>query len=364
MGRILTSLFCLVAALAILPEVPAKAQQPLAKFTALLPIPNFDESFAPVAVAKQLGYFEQEGLDVTILPVNGSNEVAIQISAGNADVGLASPADAIIGMQSGKDLDVQYYANLYYSNIWPISVIASSSVKDVKELKGKKIGVLSMGSTGITFGRAYAKEAGLDPQRDMTFAPIGAGAQAMTAIQQGVVDGLVFNDAALAKFRVLGLQTRLLPVSQSLRDLPDTSILAKRENIEKKRTQLVGFARAIAKGYVFSTANPTAAVKLTWKMRPEAQPKNMPADEALKQGVAVTEARLAIWNSPKTSGVFGAFVEDDWKNLVAFLRDIGSLKEDIPTTRIYTTALVKDINAFDRASIEKQAKAFNADSPK
>jgi NitT/TauT family transport system substrate-binding protein len=364
MRRITTSLLCLVSSLALLPAVAAHAQQAPVKFTALLPIPNFDESFAPVAVAKQLGYFEQEGLDVTILPVNGSNEVAIQISAGNADVGLASPADAVIGMQSGKDLDVQYYANLYYSNIWPISVISSSPIKEVKELQGKKIGVLSMGSTGITFGRAYAKEAGLDPQRDVTFAPIGAGAQAMTAIQQGVVEGLVFNDAALAKFRVLGLQTRLLPVSQSLRDLPDTSILAKRGNIEKKRTQLVGFARAIAKGYVFSITNPAAAVKLTWKMRPEAQPKNMPAEEALKQGIAVTEARLAIWSSPKANGVFGAFVEDDWKNLVGFLKEIGSLKEDIPTSRIFTTALVKDINAFDRAAIEKQAKNFNPDSVK
>ena len=341
--------------------IQANAQQ-LTKFSALLPIPNFDESFAPVAVAKQLGYFEQEGLDVTILPVNGSNEVAIQVSAGNADVGLASPADAIIGMQSGKDLDVQYFFDLYYQNIWPISVSSDSPIKTVKELKGKKIGVLSMGSTGITFGRAYAKEAGLDPQRDVTFVPIGAGAQALTAIKQGVVDGLVFNDAALAKFRVLGLQTRLLPISEALRDLPDTGILAKRENIVKKRAQLVGFARAIAKGYLFTITNPTAAVKLTWKMHPEAEPKNMTADEALKQGVAVTEARMALWSSPKTKGVSGAFVDADWTNLVSFLKDIGSLKEDIPTSRIYTTALIADINEFDRKAVEKQAKEFKMDS--
>jgi NitT/TauT family transport system substrate-binding protein len=338
----------------------ANAQQ-LTKIHALLPIPNFDESFAPVAVAKQLGYFEQEGLDVTITPVNGSKEVAIQVSAGNADVGLASPADAIIGLQSGKNLDIQYFSNLYYQNIWPISVVSNSPIKTVKELKGKKIGVLSMGSTGITFGRAYAKEAGLDPQADITFVPIGAGAQALTAIRQGVVDGLVFNDAALAKFRVLGLQTRLLPVSDSLRDLPDTSILAKPENIEKKRAQLVGFARAIAEGYLFTITNPLAAVRLTWKLRPEAEPKNMKPDEAFKQGVAVTEARMAIWSSPKTKGVSGAFVESDWKNLVAFLKDIGSLQEDIPMSRIYTNALTDEINKFDHTAIEMQAKAFKSD---
>ena len=343
--------------------VQANAQG-LTKFSALLPIPNFDESFAPVAVAKQLGYFEQEGLDLSIIPVNGSNEVAIQVSAGNADVGLASPADAIIGMQKSKGLEVQYFYNLYYRNIWPISVVRDSPVQAVKDLKGKKIGVLSLGSTGITFGRAYASEAGLDPQRDVTFAPIGAGAQALTAIRQGVVDGLVFNDAALAKFGVLGLQTRILPVSEKLSDLPDTSILATRANIEKKHEQLIGFARGIAKGYLFTITNPAAAVKITWKLRPEAQPKNMSAEEALKQGVAVAEARMNIWSSPKTKGVNGAFVEQDWRNLVQFLKDIGSLQEDIPTSRIYTAAFVDQINKFDRAAIEKQAKEFDINSIK
>ncbi|MBX3547933.1 MAG: ABC transporter substrate-binding protein [Xanthobacteraceae bacterium] len=340
------------------------AAQELKPIKALIPIPNFDESFSPVAVAQYLGYFKEEGLEVQILPVRGSNEVAIQVSAGNADVGLASPADAIIGMQDGKDLDVQYFHNLYYQNIWPISVPANSPVKKVSDLKGKKIGVLSMGSTGISFGRAYARDAGLDPTKDVTFIPIGVGAQALTAIRQQVVDGLVFNDAALAKFGVLGLQTRILPVSEKLRDLPDTSILAQRETLKTRQKELIGFARAIAKGHLFAIQNPTAAVKITWKLYPAAEPKNMPPAEALKQGVAVANARLAIWSSPKTKGVAGAFVEQDWNNLVAFLQEQGLLKQKIPTSRIYTTALLPEINEFDRDKVKKQAAEFKIESIK
>lgn len=340
------------------------AAQELKKIKVLIPIPNFDESFAPVAVAQYLGYFKEEGLEVQILPVRGSNEVAIQISAGNADVGLASPADAIIGMQAGKDLDVQYFHNLYYQNIWPISVPVNSPIKSVAELKGKKIGVLSMGSTGISFGRAYARDAGLDPAKDVTFIPIGVGAQALTAIRQQVVEGLVFNDAALAKFGVLGLKTRLLPVSEKLRDLPDTSILAKRDALKTRQKELIGFARAVARGHLFSIQNPAAAVKITWKLFPEAEPKNMPANEALEQGIAVAKARLAIWSSPKTKGVAGAFVEQDWKNLVGFLGEQGLLKETIPTSRIYTSSLLPEINKFDRDKIKKQAAEFKIESIK
>lgn len=364
LSRILrTAVIASACAVAAFGAENAGAQQ-LKTIKALIPIPNFDESFAPVAVAQYLGYFKEEGLEVQILPIRGSNEVAIQISAGNADVGLASPADAIIGMQDGKDLDVQYFHNLYYQNIWPISVPENSPIKSVAELKGKKIGVLSMGSTGISFGRAYARDAGLDPAKDVTFVPIGVGAQALTAIRQQVVDGLVFNDAALAKFGVLGMKTRLLPVSEKLRDLPDTSILAKRETLKTRQKDLIGFARAIARGHLFAIENPTAAVKITWKLFPEAEPKNMPANEALKQGVAVANARLAIWSSPKTKGVAGAFVEGDWNNLVGFLQEQGLLKQSIPTSRIYTSALLPEINKFDREKVKKQAAAFKLESIK
>jgi NitT/TauT family transport system substrate-binding protein len=73
---------------------------------------------------------------------------------------------------------------------------------------------------------------------------------------------------------------------------------------------------------------------------------------------------MKIWSSPATNGVNGAFVEQDWKNLVDFLKNIGSLKEDIPTSRIYTMALVDEINKFDRDAIIKQAKNFDPASMK
>lgn len=362
MGHKLVSTVVMILGLIVVSMARQSKATDLKPLTVLIPIPNVDESFAPVAVAKYLGYFEREGLDVTLIPVKGSNEVAIQVSAGNADVGLASPADAIIGMQPSKGLSVQYYYNIYYRNIWPASVPAASPIKSVAELKGKKIGVLSMGSTGISFGRAYAKDAGLDPANDITFVPIGAGAQALVAIKQGLVDGMVFNDSALAKFGVAGFEARLLPVSAKLRDLPDTSILARRDTLKSKGAELVGFARALAMGYHFTVENPAAAVKITWKLYPEAAPKNMTSTEALAQGIAVCNARMAIWSSPKANGIDGNFVAGDWENLVGFLKDAGLLTEPVPIDRIYTTALLPDINKFDHAAIVEQARSFKLDT--
>src|SRR5205085_7732618 len=97
--------------------VPAAHAADLTPVKCIIPIPAFDESFAPFAVAKYVGYFKEEGFDVTFITVRGSNEAAMQISTGSADVAAASPVDEVIGLQPGKDLDVKYFYNLYYKNI-------------------------------------------------------------------------------------------------------------------------------------------------------------------------------------------------------------------------------------------------------
>jgi len=63
-------------------------------------------------------------------------------------------------------------------------VLPDSPIKTLADLKDKKLGVQSMGSAGTTFARAFVHDAGLDSQKDITFLPIGLGAQAITSIRQ------------------------------------------------------------------------------------------------------------------------------------------------------------------------------------
>src|SRR6201996_2302802 len=258
----------------------------LEKVRLLIPVRNIDEAFSPFVVAKEKGYYAAEGYDVTLIAVGGSNEAAIQVSAGNAEVGAAAPGEALVGVQSGK-LDIRYFYGLYYSNIWSVSVLPDSPIKALTDLKGKKLGVQSMGSAGTTFGRAFVQAAGLDPEKDISFLPIGVGAQAVTSVKQKLVDAVVYWDAALAKFKFSGLDLRQLPVAEDLRTLPDVGLLARNDTIAKNPKMLTGIARAVAKGYDYSMANPEAAVLMTWKAYPEAKSKNPDSQAALKEGVAV-----------------------------------------------------------------------------
>jgi NitT/TauT family transport system substrate-binding protein len=345
----------LAALIAVLMLGGPDAALALDKVRILIPVRGIDEAFSPFAVAKEKGYFEAEGYDVSLLAVGGSNEAALQVSAGNAEVGAASPGEAIIGIQSGQ-LKIRYYYDMYYANIWSVAVLPESPIKSLTDLKDKKLGVQSMGSAGTTFAKAFVKEAGLDPAKDISFLPIGLGAQAVTSVRQKLVDGVIFWDAALAKLAFSGLKLREVPAPERLRTLPDVGLLARTDTIEKNPKMLVGIARALAKGYDFSMANPEAAVLITWKSFPESRSKNPNAAEAIAEGIAVNQGRLAIWNSDKIGPKHGLFVAGDWQNLLQFLKDQGAMPDTPPLDKVFTNQFIDQINTYDRAGIIADAK--------
>jgi NitT/TauT family transport system substrate-binding protein len=327
----------------------------LDKVRILIPVRAIDEAFSPFVVAKEKGYFEAEGYDVSLLAVGGSNEAALQVSAGNAEVGAASPGEAIIGIQSGQ-LKIRYYYDMYYANIWSVAVLPESPIKSLTDLKDKKLGVQSMGSAGTTFAKAFVKEAGLDPAKDISFLPIGLGAQAVTSVRQKLVDGVIFWDAALAKLAFSGLKLREVSAPERLRTLPDVGLLARTDTIEKNPKMLIGIGRALAKGYDFSMANPEAAVLITWKSFPETRSKNPNATEAIAEGISVNQGRLAIWNSEKIGAKHGLFVDSDWQNLLQFLKDQGAMPDTPPLDKVFTNQFIDQINTYDRAGVIATAK--------
>lgn len=342
-------------------SAPLDAQN-LQKLSFLVPIRNVDEVYAPFVVAKYLGYYAAEGLDVDILPVGGSNEAAIQVGSGNGDVGLASPPEAIVGLEKGA-LDIRYFYQVYYANIWKVAVPAESSITSLRNLRGKRIGVPVMGSAAITYGKAYLLKAGLDPDADVTFVPIGFGGQALAAAQHKMVDALLFYDVALVQFDLAGLKLRVIPTDKEFDLLPDAGLLARNDTIQKHPKMLVGLGRAIAKGYDFTQANPAAAVKITWNLYPDSK-KRGPEADVLNAAIAANQSRMKIWDLPENGGKHGLIHPDAWQNVMSFLVKQKIIAAPIPVERVYTNALIDEINQYDRAAVVSAAKNFDLNSVK
>ena len=354
----MTRLIMLCAALLIAAEAHAQ------KIKILFPITAVDESYAPPVVAKELGYFKEEGLEVEFIPTAGGNQVMLQIAANNGDIGFISPGNVVAGIQPSIGMRIQAFYNVYYRNIWTISVLPDSPIKSVAELRGKKLGVASMGSSGVQYGKAYLAKAGVELGKDGTsFLPIGVGAQGAAALRGKQVDGVVYWDAMLAKLEVAGMKLRQLPVDEVVASLPDVTLTTQIDTIEKRPQMLIGVGRALAKGYVFNQANREAAVRIVWKQFPESKPRNMSEEDALKNAMYVNEARMKIWQPPN-NGKYGSFIENDYKNVVAFAKEYGMIPQsaDVPLDKLYTNKFIEEINKFDSEAVKRQAKAFDAKS--
>jgi NitT/TauT family transport system substrate-binding protein len=177
---------------------PSGQQEAPVKLKVLLGSKTWYVAYAPYVVAVEMGYFKDAGVDPELITCCGSTDVTKQIAAGQGDIGAPSPEPVIIGRQPDTGMKVKYVYTFYRENIYKIAVVEGSPIRQITDLKGKSIGVASLGSGAVPAGKAMIKAAGLDPEKDVRFVAIGEGVQAAQAIQQKRVDALSLWDAFYA----------------------------------------------------------------------------------------------------------------------------------------------------------------------
>ena len=64
-----------------------------------------------------------------------------------------------------------------------MSVLEDGPIKDVKDLKGKTVGVFSLATGGIAFMKSYMRANGMDPDKDIQLVAVGLGAPPIEALR-------------------------------------------------------------------------------------------------------------------------------------------------------------------------------------
>jgi len=149
--------------------------------------------YFPWDLAKALGYFDAEGLDVELNYTKGGSEAATALASGSCDYSGNAIDHAIAAAERGKSLVM--IAD--FMNEPGITLLVRTQDKDAyksfKEFKGKTLGVTSIGSATDVIVHWMAKRAGLG-RDDIKIIGVGAGATAPAALAGGQVDGTLGND--------------------------------------------------------------------------------------------------------------------------------------------------------------------------
>jgi len=144
-------------------------------------------------IASEHGFFETHGLDVQVSQINSGPALLAAMLGGDLDVFATTQALTTPAVNQGECVK---YLTTHATN--SVNLIGRSDVawpnaskgfpESVRDLKGKTVGVVARGSAIETWLRIILAEAGLDPERDVTYVETGGVSTALPAFQQGTVD--------------------------------------------------------------------------------------------------------------------------------------------------------------------------------
>ncbi|MDB5598479.1 MAG: transporter periplasmic ligand-binding protein [Xanthobacteraceae bacterium] len=248
--RSLAKAFCLAAAIiSVGPVARDAAAQPVTVPAAVIGV---SLSIWPAIVAREKGFFEEEGLRIDIISAGSSARSLQQVAAGVASFGSSSMVDTVRAIEAGAELKA-------FTNSLAVgthSLIASKSIKSIKDLKGKRVMTGGQGDVTNLWWRAAARHHGLDPNKDVELLFSGSTGNRMSALFAGGIDATVLSTPQSFKAIEDGW-TDLGPVAPYLGEFPMMIWHVNTDWAKANEKAVVGFVRAHNKAvrYLINPAN-------------------------------------------------------------------------------------------------------------
>lgn len=311
-----------------------------------------EETFT-IAVPEQMGFFKQEGIAVSIIPANGSTAALQAVASGHADIAFASSVNIAAAIEKGMPLKA--FAGLTVR--WPyyIGVPNGSPIKTVADLKGRRIGVISMSSASYADLKANLRLAGVS-ESEVTIIPVGAGATAIMALHKGEVDAIDSYSDSFTVFRQNGIALTLLPRPAAMEKLFSVTMVTSEKTLRERPQALIGFARAAYKGIIYTYLYPQNALELSFTQYPQLPGSDEPAGLKARNTLEAMHTALAdsLPSDPQNAANWKQWLNigpERWQALLDFAFETGQISKRLTPSQVWDGSLMPQIYNFDTANI-------------
>jgi len=301
-------------------------------------------------IAEDQGFYKAEHLNVEREEANGPAICAQLVASGKGDVCAMSIEPILLGYQHGLRLQLFLSRTSRYS--YCMAVPEESPIRTLADFKGATIGELSTGEPSEIAARSMLEGAGLQAG-DVTFLPIGFGAQAVGTVVDKRVAGLAYPYLEIVKFDVIFHKKMRVFYHPILKDISNVGYAASPATIAARRDVLRRFARALVEAAVFVHANPQASARIFLSKAPG--PKYTEADV---QNVTreLVQTRDFLPAADPASKRIGALSPLGIAFYTKLLTDGGLIHDVPPLDAVMTNQFVDFANDFNHAAIVAQAK--------
>jgi NitT/TauT family transport system substrate-binding protein len=310
--------------------------------------------FAGYFAALDQGFYEDVGLDVTIL--EGGVDIVPQavLASGGADFAIAWVPKALVSIEEGAD--ITNIAQVFQRSGTLQVAFADSGITDVEDLAGTNVGNWGFGNEFELL--AGLRQAGLDPAEDVTLIQQNFD---MLALLNGEIDAaqaMTYNEYAQV------LET-VNPDTGELYTTDDLSVIdwnevgtamlqdaiwadaAKLEEDEAYHRAAVGFVEASLRGWAWCRDNFDGCVQIVLD--------NAPTLGESHQAWQINEINKLIWPSPAGIGVMD---EAQWDQTISVATSEEVITAE-PADDVYRTDIAEEaVTNLEEAGVDVTGDAW------
>ena len=240
------SIFVLLASFASAAEV-RKVQMAVA---------TFSQSVLPMVVAREKGYFGEEDLDVELILMTAA-VANMALLGGNVDF-ISSGPSVIGAIARGAPLKFVFLC-FNRPMHW---LYTKPEIKDVKGLKGKKIGVSAIGASTQFLVQEILKRHGLDSARDVTILGVGTTANRYAALQNGSIDATNLTPPFNFRAQESGLRELVAFVKEDYLVEPAGAVVVRNNLFQTDPLLMEKFIRGTLKGLLHIRQNRAGTIPI------------------------------------------------------------------------------------------------------
>ena len=216
-------------------------------------------------VARDKGFWKKHGLDVTVSRGSGSGPTAQAVGANSFNFGMA--ATPTIMIQAAKGLPITCIGQLNYDALMGIGVLASSTIKQPKDLEGKKLGS-SVGSGEYPFLPLYAKKAGFDLSK-VNMVQLDSKVRDRSLIEK-LVDGVsAFGSSTIPSLASNGVDVRFLLYKAAGLEFYGQSLITQTTRVTSEPALCQAFVAGAMESIQFIMTEPDEALAIFLKANDE-----------------------------------------------------------------------------------------------
>jgi NitT/TauT family transport system substrate-binding protein len=311
---------------------------------------------ANILIPEYLGYYRQEGLTLEFFPLGPNTVVMEQIASKRIDFATGVPTVQLPVVARGETLPTMNFYEFTYPFKYGLATNPDSKIQSFADLKGKTVGVSSLGLTDYPIFKLILKRNGIDPDKDVSIIAVGEGVVGGQALKRGAVEALFSYDTQFGAVEAVGIPLRYLALPKNVPHIGGFYLTTRRETLKEHRNWAVGIGRAVAKAQVFIRANPDAAAYAYLQMFPESAPKASSLDQQIA-AIKIPIIKRQEFFSSYDPGVkkWGEMSAAEFREEVDFMGLSDKIKD---VSGLFTNELIDETNAFDSEKIKAEARSF------